>query len=206
MKLKLSEAARTMGKTRRQVRYLIKKDRLKAHKEGGRWFVDSRDLPMTDAQRSASADRSRLVKETLEQSLDEINSVLTKTDKKFYSIRDLRAYQAGESVYRTMVQRFGGDDEGVRMFKDSLISLCYGCHSFHPEEKAAHYSAARKAAAATVIHVLLDGENEDAVRQKTASMIEQSYIPRLTSLIRTSERKSKSFRFKQFGGRRYPGS
>jgi excisionase family DNA binding protein len=44
--LSLAEAATVLGKSERQVRYMINNGRLKAVKIGGSWVVESSDLPL----------------------------------------------------------------------------------------------------------------------------------------------------------------
>jgi hypothetical protein len=46
MLLSLPEAARRLGKSERQVRYLIRNGQVPAQKTGGRWMVDSESLPL----------------------------------------------------------------------------------------------------------------------------------------------------------------
>lgn len=41
MRLTLAEAAQRLGKTDRQVRYMVEQGTLKAAKKGGRWLVQS---------------------------------------------------------------------------------------------------------------------------------------------------------------------
>ena len=48
MQLTLEQAATRLGKSLRQVRYMIKSQRLPAQKVGGRWMVDSADLPLSE--------------------------------------------------------------------------------------------------------------------------------------------------------------
>ena len=57
MKLSLSQAAEQLGKTRRQIRYMIQEGRLEASKEGGRWSVDSGALPLDGPRQAAQARR-----------------------------------------------------------------------------------------------------------------------------------------------------
>ena len=57
MELSLSEVATVLGKSERQVRYLIKTERLKASKQGGRWSIHSEDLPLTAEQREILSKR-----------------------------------------------------------------------------------------------------------------------------------------------------
>jgi excisionase family DNA binding protein len=55
MRLSLSEAATVLGKSERQIRYLIKSGHLTASKEGGQWRVT--DLLLTEGQRRSLAER-----------------------------------------------------------------------------------------------------------------------------------------------------
>ena len=50
MQLSLTDAATRMGLTLRQIRYLIKTERLLARKVGGRWTVEESDLPVDPAR------------------------------------------------------------------------------------------------------------------------------------------------------------
>ncbi len=50
MQLTLQEAAVRLGKSVRQVRYLINSGQISAQKLGGRWFVQSSDLPLSQGQ------------------------------------------------------------------------------------------------------------------------------------------------------------
>jgi excisionase family DNA binding protein len=58
MHLTLEEAAQRLGKTVRQVRYLIQTGALRADKSSGRWRIDAADLPLSEPQRAASWLRS----------------------------------------------------------------------------------------------------------------------------------------------------
>jgi hypothetical protein len=53
MKLSLSEASTALGKSERQVRYLIKSGHLRAGKEENQWRIDSAVPPLTEPQRRA---------------------------------------------------------------------------------------------------------------------------------------------------------
>lgn len=54
MDLSLAEAAAHLGKSPRQVRYLIKQGKLRARKRGSAWVIDSTDLPRSEAQVEAA--------------------------------------------------------------------------------------------------------------------------------------------------------
>ena len=48
MKLTLEQAAARLGKSERQIRYLVQNSRLAAEKVGGRWLIESDDLALSD--------------------------------------------------------------------------------------------------------------------------------------------------------------
>ncbi len=50
MKLSLSEAARLLNQSERQVRYLIRQGKLRARKADGRWIIRREDLPLSEGQ------------------------------------------------------------------------------------------------------------------------------------------------------------
>ncbi len=54
MDISLPEAAQLLGKTERQLRYLIREQRIRAKKVGQRWTVDGDSPPLTAAQRTQS--------------------------------------------------------------------------------------------------------------------------------------------------------
>ncbi len=58
MDLSLSEAARLLGQSDRQVRYLIQKGKIPAHKKGGRWIVRRDDLPLSPGQLTAAQQKA----------------------------------------------------------------------------------------------------------------------------------------------------
>jgi excisionase family DNA binding protein len=54
MQLTLEQAATRLGKSRRQVLYMIRQQQLPAQKISGHWFIDSDDLPTHDHQRRSN--------------------------------------------------------------------------------------------------------------------------------------------------------
>jgi len=69
MYLSLQQAADRLGKSARQVRYLIQTGRLKADKVGGRWMVSAQELPLSDGQRAAIDRRERQLHAAVEEGL-----------------------------------------------------------------------------------------------------------------------------------------
>ena len=98
MHLSIQQAATLLGKTRRQVIYLIEQQRLAARKEGGRWVIEKDDLALdTHAEQRATHNRARL-QETIEEAL------LKPRDKVRYSLASLKAVQITLPMYRQVCE------------------------------------------------------------------------------------------------------
>ncbi len=207
MKLSLSDAARLLGKSQRQLRYLIKQGGLKASKVNGRWQVDREDLPLTEGQRRAAAARGEQLRHETELALAPATAAAAKVaGKKRFSVRRLRAFQAGEPLFRELVVCAGSQASAVACLRDSLRALARGCHAFHPVRKAEHYRRARELGADALVELLLEGEEGDKLRQGLADRLEQQYLPQLSGLLRGTERAARRSRFDRFGSTRAPSS
>ena len=200
MKLSLSESATVLGRSERQIRYLIKTGRLRAGKDGGRWRIESTDLPLTDAQREAVASRVQTAREAFEKGIapaGKIEESKPAAEKKRYSVKDLKAFQSGEDIYRELKVDLGREDSACQHLFAALVLMTRGCHTFHPGEKAARFTEARDAAAHAATHLFLDGDEES--RRRLAERIEQELIPKIASLVAGQEKRSHRTRFDRFG-------
>ena len=204
MTLSLNEAATLLGKSPRQVRYLIQQGRLNARKEGAEWRIEAADLPLTDAQRRAVTSRTEAVKKAMEGALAPAAAASEKAGKRRFSVRDLRAFQAGEPIYRDVAEALGSDDPAALRLREALDLLCQGCHSYRRRDKAALYSSARSRAASAVTELLLCGPASDERRRALADRVEQAFLSDLSGLIRLTERASLRDRFDRFGGSALP--
>ena len=88
MDLSLTDASRLLGKTPRQVRYLIKNGRLPARKVGNRWVIDSEALPLSQGQLQAARRRAQAVKDVVEEAL----GPHTRPARLKYSVRQVAAF------------------------------------------------------------------------------------------------------------------
>ncbi len=107
MKLSLSQAAEQLGKTRRQIRYMIQEGRLQARKDGGRWVVDSEALPLDDPQRAARARRQDRLREAADHALGPRPATR-------WGLRDLKAIGVGVPLYRRCLDLLGEDAAPTR--------------------------------------------------------------------------------------------
>lgn len=185
MTLSLTQAAALLGKTPRQVRYMIKRGRLRATKENGRWLIERDDLPLSEGQLRARERKAREIEGTV---LDALGPHLRPGAKRRYSVLELSAFSHGREVHAGLMRAVGAEHEATRAIEDSLVRVSQGCHRFHEGEKLEAYSNAREAAARAVALLLLS-EHSDAVA--ISDRVEQDVLPALAGLIRRYERRAR---------------
>ena len=70
MQLTLEQAATRLGKSKRQVLYMIQKGHLPAQKLAGRWWIESQHLPLSDGQQHSYDRKQRQLRAAVEEALD----------------------------------------------------------------------------------------------------------------------------------------
>lgn len=181
MDLTLREAAVRLGKSERQIRYLIQQGRLRAEKRDGRWAIASDDLPRNEAQQSGQARRERRLRAAVEAALELPADGLERR----YSVRDLKAFQIALPVFTTAHDALGGNHPATAALHRVLVQLAAGCHRFDRRTKAEAYSDARDAASLAVCELILDA-SETALG--LAERIEQDLMGAFAALLRRMER------------------
>ncbi len=203
MNLSLNDAAVVLGKSQRQIRYLIKTGRLNAVKESGRWRIDSESLPLSDSQRAAFGARLETAREAMTTALEPTAKALdAKGSKRRYSVTNLTTFQAGEQLYRALRAQLGPDDPSCRLVYEAMTLVTRGCHCFHAQDKIERFASARDSLASAVAELLLHSEEDQGARRKLAERLEQELVPKLAGLIASHEKKNRRSRFDQFGSSR----
>ena len=95
MRITIDEAAARLGKSARQVRYLIQNGGLGANKVNGRWLIEADDLPLSEPQRAALGRQERALRGAVERGLG-----LDEEKRRRYSVRDLKAFNLEAAVGR----------------------------------------------------------------------------------------------------------
>lgn len=184
MHLTLAEAAARLGKSERQVRYMIQKGSLPATKIGGRWTVDSSNLPLSEGQREAMARKEQQLRIAVEEGL---GLPASGGRRPRFSVNDLKAFQITLSAHRHAVEHLGSEQPATLALRTVLAELSRGCHRFEHRDKAAAYRAARDAASLAVCElVLLGGE----VAEELVKTLEQELMSAMAGLLRRLERKA----------------
>ncbi len=183
MDLSLSEAARLLGKSDRQVRYLIRAGKLPASKKNGRWTIRREDLPLSAKQERAARHKV----DRAAQLAEEILRPEGGDAKKKYSIRDLRAYREGAAIYRELAAA-GADHAATELMRESLMLLACGYHEFQAANKAELYARARHQASRAAMALLLD--DEEAHRDRI-ERLETAFLPALGGLIHHADKRGR---------------
>lgn len=181
MNLTIDEAAVQLGKSVRQVRYLIEQGKLPASKAGGRWRIDSRALPRGKAQQSAKERKTRGLQSAVEAALD-----LPEEPQRRYSVTDLKAFQLALPLYQESCRELGAEHPAALELRRVLLLLTQGCHRFNRTEKADAYREARDAASSAVCELVLAG---DGTVREIREAIEQELMATLAGLLRRLDRK-----------------
>ena len=185
VQLTISEAASLLGKSERQVRYLIQQGELEARKVAGRWVVSSEALP-APKRRAGPAPSSGGPKHEVAERLRQAAET---PPARRYSVRDLRAYQAAEPIYRELCTSLGAEDAVTVRLRQALDLIARGCHTYQSGRKVEFYEQAREQVASAVTDLLLDGPAQDETRASLADRLEAALLPQLAGLIRSSESK-----------------
>jgi len=181
MKLSLDQAAEQLGKTRRQIRYMIQEGRLPARKDGGRWVVDSSALPLEAPQRAAQDRRQDRLR-------DAADHALGPRPTKRWGLRDLKAIGIGVPLYRRCRDLLGEDAAPSRELRTGLDLLAIGAHRFGATDKRDAYRAARDAAARAAMALLLA---PDPGAEALCDEIERELMPAIVGALRRTERRGR---------------
>jgi excisionase family DNA binding protein len=180
MQLTLTQAAQLLGKTRRQVEYLILQGRLPARKVGERWQIEDTDLPLSPGQRQAERRRADGLRDAAAAVLE------ASAPRPRYSMRDLNAFAAARTLWRDGAAVLPAGHPAGPHLRAALDQLALGCHRFEQPDKAAAYHAARDALSLAACALLLDADESLAA---LAERIEGEAIPAVAGLLRRAERK-----------------
>jgi excisionase family DNA binding protein len=186
--LTLPEVATLLGKSERQVRYLIKQGRLQARKDGRRWLVESTELPLSESQRQALGERVRVARDAFERGVAPADKA--SRAKRRYTVRELDTFRIGVALLRDLRGALGLDHPAPEALMGCLRDLTVGCHEYHPEDKVHFFVCARRQAAVALVELLAgaeDGSSEP--REALAERLEQELLPKLAGMIAGQERR-----------------
>lgn len=209
--LTLAQASARLGKSERQLRYMVQKGELAAFKSGKRWLIRLEDLPPSPAPPGVPTappppPQAPLPTARGERDAQSLAAAAEQPARRRYSITDLRAFQHARPIHADLVQRLGAEHPTTRRLRAVLDHLARGCHAYAPEQKAKQYEHARDEAASAVVDLLLlEAHPEAAHLAAQAEALEQVVLPIIGGLQRTTDRGRRRSRFQAFGGPAFPG-
>lgn len=186
MKLSLADVARLLGKSERQVRYMVKTGRLKGEKDGVHWVFERDALPL-----SAGQERAKEIKASraLAIAQEVLGPAAARPDAaERMSVRQLSAMTEGLRVHADIREALGDSHPATEHIRAALEMVGLGFHAFHGREKATHFGLAREHASRAVIALMLHGGEADDL----ADAVESNLIPAIGGLVRRAERRGRT--------------
>jgi excisionase family DNA binding protein len=180
MQLSIQQTASILGKTRRQLLYMIEQGKLPAKKVGGRWVVERDDLRLEPEQQQRASQKETRLKDVIEEAL-------TPGKERRYTLRDLKAVQLAIPVYQQLVALGSAGEQAGAHMRLCLENLALGCYRYDRQEKTLAYRAARDAASLAAMELLL----RDNAPKSLLETIEQELMPAFAGLLRRSERRAR---------------
>lgn len=182
MELTLKQVAAQLGKSVRQVRYMIQSGTLPARKSPSGWLVDSAALPASPRQGEAAARKQRALRAAVEDVLSAPDTPGTRR----YSLRNLRAVQVALPIRSACEAALGASHAATQSLYQTIEHIIRGCHRFARGDKAEAYRLARDEASRSTCSLLIDG-SEPALR--LLDQVEQELLPAISGLLRRQERR-----------------
>lgn len=185
MELSLEEAATRLGKTVRQVRYMIRKNAVPARKVAGRWMIDSEAVPRSEGQARAAARKHEALRDAVDAALGP--QIGTQAPLR-YSVHQLKAFQMALPIHRQASERLGPEHPATVAVATTLRHLACGCHRYDREAKLDAYRAARDSASVAVCEAALASNVDAGPVDALTRAIEQEVLPAISGLLRRIER------------------
>ena len=139
MELSIREAATLMGRSPRTVRAQVARGDLPGVKRNGRWRIERRHLPLTEAQRAALQAKADDIRHVVEAALP--SRLARSTGQRHRSIADLDAFRRGAEL---LTEIRGAADDGIDeplrqrvagRLEEALLALAEGVQQFDREVK-----------------------------------------------------------------------
>ncbi len=182
MELSIKAAAQALGKNHRQIRYLIQSGRLPAQKKGGRWIIQSKDLPQSKGQLAAAKRADGLLREAVEEALT------PRAKRAHFSVSRIKAFEVGLPLYRKADEIWGSEHAITLGLRRAMEHLSQGAHRFNRSRKHKSYSKARDAASQVICTLWLENREETL---SFAKLMESEWMPAFAGLLRKMEKQGR---------------
>lgn len=192
MEISIVEAAARLGKSDRQIRYMIANQEIAARKVKNKWVIQSETLPLSPGQAKAEEHKEQILIQRTEMAVgaEHAAKVLGPPDeKRAYSVSSLRAFPICMDLYKELRQTMDEGDPVLVHLREALEHLAIGCHRFHKANKSEAYFSARDSLCRAVVCLLASAP---PIHVLAVERLEQQAIPAVSNLMSRLERKWKS--------------
>ncbi len=193
MELSVREVAALLGKSPRTVRAQVARGELPGKKRRGEWRIERRNLPLTDAQRTALQDKAERVRHVIDEALP--SRLAQSSGQKSRSIADLDSFRLGvevlaelRSARNDVVPKAVRDDVAALIY-EALLALAEAVQLFDRERKLEALNRARAGLARSAASLLIEAgipPAEPVFGWVTA--IESEVIPKVAGFARWADR------------------
>jgi excisionase family DNA binding protein len=193
MDLSITEAAHLLGKSHRQVRYMIKNGSLKARKAGRQWLIDRDDLPLSEGQVRASRHKLQRARQVVEESLGSALAVADKevmARRRRYSVSQQPAFSLALPAYQKAVALLGDEHPAALAIREALCLITEGWHEFRPEQKIEPLRQARIHLCRALTELLVIDDCKPEISELVET-IELQVLPSLGGLLRHAEKRGR---------------
>ncbi len=191
MELTVREAAVVLKRSPRTVRAQLARGELPGKKRRGRWRIDDRQLPLTEAQRGTLQRKADRVRRVVEDALP--SRMAGSRGQRSRSIADLDAFRRGAEVLAEMRRDCQAIDAAAReraaaMAEEGLLAFSEGVMLFDREHKLEALKRARSSLArCTAVLLLTAGIPPADPVFEWVKAIESEVIPAVAGFARWAD-------------------
>ncbi len=191
MELSVREAAVLLGRKPRTIRAQLARGELPGRKRGGRWRIEGRKLPLTEAQRSDLQRKADRVRTAVDDALP--SRMAASSGQRSRSLADLDAFRRGTEVLAEMRMARSPLEKAVQeraaaMAQEALLAIAEGVTLFEREHKLEALNRARSGLARCTALLLLSGGIPPAEPvYGWVAALESEVMPAVAGLARWAE-------------------
>lgn len=193
MTITISEAATLLGKSKRQIRYMIQQGKLKAEKAGKEWLINREHLPLSEAQLKSLERKAQQVRSVIDDAIGKPADGIVRDARearKKYALATQSCFKLTKQAYGLAKQLFGGEHQNTQKLHTVIELVTKGWFSFIPAARLRFLRYARELICEVLTDTLLI-ENPSNEHTAFAELLEFDIIVSLSGLIRSSEKRNK---------------
>lgn len=193
MELRIEEAAKLLGKSARQIRYMIETKRLPARREGKTWKIRKEDLPLTEGQERAKERKEEKVKNIAEEILGKQSKSLGQDiieKRMHYALKNQSSFTLSQEAYQRAKLIFGDTHYISKVLKRGLLYITLAWYEYASAQRIIWLQQARLRMCKALTELLTIPERTPEMNA-LSELIEIHIIAGINGLARHAERNKK---------------